>query len=95
VSSAASRASLPPFLRAESPARRLGLPRSWGKGWGVRGEGNKRLTVITPTKSEADKIGRDIARKQGTELVIHDKHGVIRDKDSFGPDTCPPKDKKH
>jgi hypothetical protein len=66
-----------------------------GKGWGVRGEGNKRLTAITPTKSEADKIGRNIARNQGTELVIHDKHGVIRDKDSFGPDACPPKDKKH
>jgi len=24
--------------------------------WGVRGEGNKRLTVITPTKVEAEKI---------------------------------------
>ena len=66
-----------------------------GKDWGVRGEGNKRLTVITPTKAEAEKIGRDIARNQRTELVIHDRHGKIQDKDSYGPDPCPPKDKKH
>ena len=36
---------------------------------GVKGEGNKRLTVITPTKGEAEKIGRDIARHQKTELA--------------------------
>lgn len=66
-----------------------------GSDWGVRGEGNKRLTSITPTKAEADKIVREIARNQGTEVVIHDRHGVIRDKDSFGNDPCPTKDKKH
>jgi len=66
-----------------------------GSGWGVRGEGNKRLTVVTPTKAEAEKIGREIAQNQRTELVIHDRHGKIQDKDSFGPDPCPPRDKKH
>ena len=66
-----------------------------GKDWGVRGDGNKRLTVITPTKAEAEKIGRDIARNQRTELVIHDRHGKIQDKDSYGNDPCPPRDKKH
>jgi len=66
-----------------------------GKEWGVRGEGNKRLTAVTPTKAEADKIAREIARNQKTEIVIHDRHGKIQDKDSFGNDPCPPKDKKH
>lgn len=66
-----------------------------GKEWGVRGERNDRMTAITPTKTEADKIAREIARNQGTEVVIHDRHGVIRDKDSFGTDPCPPKDRKH
>jgi len=66
-----------------------------GKGWGVRGEGNKRLTVVTPTKGGADKVGRDIAKKQGSELIIHGRDGKIQDKDSFGHDPCPPKDKKH
>jgi hypothetical protein len=66
-----------------------------GKNWGVRGEGNKRLTVITPTKGESENIGRDIARNQRTELVIHDRHGRIQDEDSYGNDPCPPRDKKH
>jgi hypothetical protein len=66
-----------------------------GKDWGVRGEGNKRLTIVIPTKAEAEKAGREIARNQGTELIIHDKHGVIRDKDSYGNDPCPPKDRKY
>lgn len=42
-----------------------------------------------------EKAGRDIAKKQGTELVIHGRDGKIQDKDSFGHDPCPPKDKKH
>jgi len=66
-----------------------------GKDWGVRGEGNKRLTIVTPTKAEAERIGRDIARNQRSELVIHDRHGKIQDKDSYGNDPCPPRDKKH
>lgn len=66
-----------------------------GNDWGVRGEGNKRLTVVTSTKAEAERIGRDIARNQQTELVIHDRHGKIQDKDSYGNDPCPPRDKKH
>jgi len=66
-----------------------------GKDWGVRGEGNKRLTIVTTTKTEAEKAGREIAKNQGTELVIHGRDGKIQDKDSFGPDPCPLKDKKH
>jgi len=66
-----------------------------GNAWGVRGEGNKRLTVVTPTKAESEKIGRDIAWNQRSELVIHDRHGKMKDKDSYGNDPCPPRDKKY
>ncbi len=66
-----------------------------GGDWGVRSEGSKRLTVVTPTKAEAEKAGRDIAKNQGTELFIHGRDGKIQDRDSFGHDSCPPKDKKH
>lgn len=38
--------------------------------------------------------GRDIAIRQQSELVIHDRHGRIRDKDSYGNDPCPPRDTK-
>jgi len=59
-------------------------------GWGVRGEGNLRLTHITKTQKEAIDIGREIAKNQRSELVIHNKKGQIRDKDSFGNDPFPP-----
>lgn len=65
------------------------------KGWAVKGEGNSRNTRITDSKEEAVKYAREIARNKKTELVIHKKDGKISDKDSFGNDPHPPKDKKH
>ncbi len=63
-------------------------------GW-IRGEGNSRLTTVTPTKAEAVDIARGIARNQQSELVIHGRDGKIQDKDSYGNDPCPPRDRKH
>jgi hypothetical protein len=63
--------------------------------WGVRGEGNSKLTKVTPTQSDAINVARDIAKNKKAEVVIHKKDGTIRDKDSYGNDPCPPKDKKH
>ena len=63
--------------------------------WGVRGEGTSKVTKKTPTQSEAINVARDIAKNQGSEVVIHRKDGKIRDKDSYGKDPCPPEDKKH
>ena len=64
-------------------------------GWAVRGEGNEKVTSITPTQRQAIEEARAIAQHQRSELVIHGSDGKIRDKDSFGPDPCPPKDRKH
>ena len=41
-----------------------------GDGWGVRGEGNKRLTKNFETQREAIDHGREIARNQRSELRI-------------------------
>lgn len=65
------------------------------KGWAVRGEGNRKATKVTRTQKEAIEIAIRIAKNQGSEVVIHDRKGRIRDKDSYGNDPCPPKDKKH
>jgi hypothetical protein len=70
------------------------VPTGDGK-WGIRGEGNKKVTKKTPTQSEAISIARDIAKNQSSEVVIHRKDGKIRDKDSHGSDPFPPEDKKH
>ena len=63
--------------------------------WGVKGEGNQRLTKKTNTQQEAINAAREIAKNQGSEVVIHRRDGIIRDKDSYGHDPHPPKDKKH
>ncbi len=65
-----------------------------GNDWGVRGEGNERLTRIHDTQAEAIEDARDIAINQRSEVVIHRRDGRIRDKDSYGNDPFPPRDKK-
>ncbi|MCL5070444.1 MAG: DUF2188 domain-containing protein [Actinobacteria bacterium] len=66
-----------------------------GGKWGVRGEGNTKLTSIFDKKTDALKVGRDIAINQQSELIIHGKDGRIQDKDSFGNDPTSSKDKIH
>jgi hypothetical protein len=63
--------------------------------WGVRGEGNEKITKITNTQAEAISIAREIAKNQKSEVVIHRPNGQIRDKDSYGNDPFPPEDKKN
>lgn len=60
-------------------------------GWGVRGEGNERVTSVHDTQAEAIEAAREIAKNQGSELVIHRADGRIRDRDSYGNDPMPPK----
>ncbi len=60
--------------------------------WQVIGSGNSKPTKLFNTQKEAISYGREIAKNQNSELVIHNKHGKIRDKDSYGNDPCPPKD---
>lgn len=66
-----------------------------GKDWAIKGEGNEKATKIVATQTEAIKIARDIAINQKSEVVIHRPDGTIRDKDSYGYDPNPPRDKKH
>ena len=65
------------------------------EGWAVRGAGNGRDTVLRPTQGQAINVAREIARSQRSEVVIHGRDGRIRDKDSYGSDPCPPKDRRH
>ncbi len=63
--------------------------------WGVKGSGNERYTSLYDTQKEAIAKAREIAINQESEVVIHNRKGVIRDSDSYGNDPNPPKDKKH
>jgi len=64
-------------------------------GWTTREEGSKRTGSRNRKQSTAIDTGRKKAKGAGVELVIHGTNGKIRDKDSYGNDPCPPKDKKH
>lgn len=64
-------------------------------GWAVKGEGNTKVTMVTNTQKDAIDAAREIAQNQKSEVVIHKRDGIIRDKDSYGKDPCPPEDKKH
>jgi hypothetical protein len=66
-----------------------------GNGWAVKKEGSDKFTVITETQRDAIAIAREIAKNNRSELVIHGKDGKIKDKDSYGKDPNPPRDKKH
>ena len=57
--------------------------------------GNSKATKLFDIQAEAKKFGKDQARKNHSELLVHGKDGRIRSKDSFGNDPYPPKDLEH
>lgn len=63
--------------------------------WAVIGAGNSRVTSIFDTQTEAIDAAREIAINQKAEVFIHGRDGKFRDRDSYGNDPCPPKDKKY
>lgn len=64
------------------------------QGWAVKVEGNSKASSIHSTKAEAMSAGRERAKQEKSELVIHNKDGKISDSDSYGRDPHPPKDTK-
>jgi len=63
--------------------------------WAVRGEGNSRVTSSHNTQSEAINNARTIAQNRRSEVVVHGADGRIRDKDSYGNDPIPPRDRRN
>jgi len=60
-------------------------------GWAVIREGNDRASSVHRTQADAEHAGRDVARKDRTEFLLHGRDGRIRERDSYGPDPYPPK----
>ncbi|MEK6701961.1 MAG: DUF2188 domain-containing protein [Planctomycetota bacterium] len=65
-----------------------------GNNWQVKPEGGRPVSNHR-TQGAAETAAKPIARQNQAEVVIHRPNGQIRDKDSFGNDPNPPKDKKH
>jgi hypothetical protein len=53
--------------------------------WGVRREGEDMLSTH-PTQAEAEQAGRDLAKAEQAEFVLHNEAGAIRERDSYGND---------
>jgi len=65
------------------------------EGWAVQHEGTQRAYTVAPTKEEAVRLGREMARQEKVELVVQKRDGTIESKDSYGQDPNPPKDTEH
>lgn len=65
-----------------------------GNKWAAKPEGGKPISTHR-TQGAATDAARKEAKQTGGEVVIHRPNGQIRDKDSYGNDPNPPKDKKH
>ena len=66
-----------------------------GSQWAVKGANNSRATRVVPTQTEAIRIAREIAQNQHSEMRVQDRNGQFRKCNSYGNDSCPPKDKNY
>ncbi len=62
-----------------------------GEGWANRRAGSDRVSKVYDTKAEAQAAGRDTARRENTEHIIHKRDGTIGERNSYGNDPFPPK----
>ena len=66
------------------------LPHPEG-GWGNKVQRNERFSNRAPTKAEAERVGRDMARQRHTEHIIKKRDGTIGERNSYGRDPYPPR----
>lgn len=60
-------------------------------GWATRRGGASRASNLYSTKAEAIQRGRELSRRNGAELRVHNKDGKIASSDSHGGDPFPPR----
>ena len=66
-----------------------------GNEWAVRGANNSKATRVVSTQREAISIASGIARNQHSEMRVQDRNGQFRVCNSYGNDSCPPRDKNY
>ena len=64
-------------------------------GWDAKRPHSDRASKHFDTKKEAMEWSRYLAKKEGLELSPHGTDGKIQNPNSYGPDSCPPKDTRH
>ena len=66
-----------------------------GTKWAVKPAKSPVPASTHRTQGAAEEAGRRLARQNQSDVVIHRPDGRIRDKDSYGRDPFPPRDRKH
>ena len=64
------------------------------KGWTNKYENSNKNLGHYDTKAEAQSAGKQMATNNKSEHIIHGLDGKIQNKNSYGKDPCPPRDKK-
>lgn len=59
-------------------------------GWAVKREGNEKATSVHKTQAEAWEETKQRAREAGGEAYLQNQQGQIRERNTYGPDKCPP-----
>jgi hypothetical protein len=62
-----------------------------GDGWANRRDDAQRVSNTAPTKDEAEKVGRGMAKRDRVEHLIHRRNGTIGERNSYGHDPYPPR----
>jgi len=57
-----------------------------GSEWAVTHGGGTGPEQTFPTQAEAERAGREMARAEHTEFILHGQDGKIRERDSYGND---------
>ncbi|MFL0161542.1 DUF2188 domain-containing protein [Aquirufa salirivi] len=63
-------------------------------GWSVKKSGATKASRNFDRQEQAIQYGRRLSIHEKTEFYIHKKNGIIQNKNSYGNDPNPPKDKK-
>ena len=62
-----------------------------GGGWSVKKAGAARASSTHSTQAAAVEAATRIAKNQQSEVYIHGRDGRIRERNSYGRDSYPPK----
>lgn len=71
------------------------IPSPKKNGWAVKKSGSAKVSRSFETKAKAVEYGKQISRREKTELYIHRKDGTIQNRNSYGNDPFPPRDRRH
>jgi len=69
------------------------VPSQKSGGWAVKKAGASKASKAFIKKDDAIKYARGLSRKEKSELYIHKKDGSIQNRNSYGNDPFPPRDR--